>query len=72
MTRRRIAQAAALGVLSLMLYIGLFLAERTVLELSGRGRWYFLVPVLIAFVFSFVHGSFTGRFWDALGVKAKK
>jgi hypothetical protein len=65
-------QAAALGAGSLALYLCLFLAERTILEVSSRGGWYFVVPVLIAFLFSFVHGSFTGRFWEALGIKAKK
>ena len=31
----------------------------------------FFVPILLALVFSFVHGAFTSHFWDVLGVKAK-
>jgi uncharacterized integral membrane protein len=60
-----------LGVLSLVLYILLFSNERTVLELSLEGGWGFLVPIAIAFLFSFVHGAFTGGFWDMMGLKAK-
>lgn len=61
----------ALGVLSLVLYVLLFANEQTVLKLSIEGEWGFVVPIAIAFVFSFVHGAFTGGFWDMLGLKAK-
>jgi hypothetical protein len=71
-TERQAARAALLGLVTLALYAGLFLLEEHVLELSTCGEWYFLVPVGIAFVFSLVHGAFTGTFWDALGVRAKK
>ncbi|MBF0166780.1 MAG: hypothetical protein HQL45_04040 [Alphaproteobacteria bacterium] len=60
-----------LGVVSLILYIILFSNETTVLELSMTKGWGFLVPIAIAFLFSFVHGAFTGGFWDMLGLKAK-
>lgn len=69
---RRIARTAILGAATLILYAGLFLMERPLLELSSRGGWYFLVPVAIAFVFSLAHGAFTGYFWDLLGIKARK
>lgn len=61
-----------LGVLSLGLYVLLFTYEQDVLRLSLEGAWGFLVPIVIAFIFSFVHGAFTGGFWDMLGLKAKK
>lgn len=61
----------ALGALSLALYIALFSFEAEVLTISTSGGWAFLVPVAIAFVFSFVHGAFTSGFWDMLGLKAK-
>jgi hypothetical protein len=36
-----------------------------------KGNWaYVLVPILIAFVFSLAHGTFTSRFWNSLGLKA--
>lgn len=62
----------ALGTTSALLYALLFWNEATVLELSRRGHGWFVVPVAIAFVFSLVHGAFTGLFCDVLGVKARK
>lgn len=61
----------ALGGFSLVLYVLLFMNETDVLELSMTPGWGFLVPIAIAFLFSFVHGAFTGGFWDMLGLKAK-
>ncbi|MDH4216532.1 MAG: hypothetical protein OEV23_06520 [Gallionella sp.] len=29
-----------------------------------------LVPIAIAFLLSFVHGAFTGLFWEVIGLKA--
>jgi hypothetical protein len=38
-----------------------------------KGNWLFvLIPIFIAFVLSYVHGAFTGLFWDVVGLKAKK
>jgi multisubunit Na+/H+ antiporter MnhB subunit len=65
-------KALLLGALSLGLFILLFTNEPLVLDLARQARWMFVVPVGIAFLFSFVHGAFTGAFWDALGIKAKK
>lgn len=67
----RISKAFWLGLLSLGLYLALFLNERTVLEWSVGRSWSFLVPLAIAFVFSFAHGAFTSAFWDAVGLKPK-
>jgi uncharacterized integral membrane protein len=60
-----------LGAVSLVLYVILFSNETTALELSRAPGWGFLVPIAIAFLFSFVHGAFTGGFWDMLGLKAQ-
>ena len=70
--RHRAGKVVVLGALTCGLYLGLFLFEDAILRASGLGRWYFVVPVTIAFIFSWVHGAFTGHFWDALGVQAKK
>ena len=59
------------GLLSVFLYTMLFLYNETILEYSRQGHWFFFVPVSIAFIFSIVHGNFTGQFWDLFGVKAK-
>jgi len=59
------------GVLSVTLYFLLYLFSEDILERSKEGGWNFIYPVLIAFVFSIVHGNFTGHFWDLFGIKAK-
>jgi hypothetical protein len=69
---RQVVKTLALGTLTALLYAALFAVQDLVLQLSALGGWYFLVPVTIAFVFSLVHGAFTGHFWDLLGVRARK
>lgn len=69
---KRIAlQTMLFGAISVVLYLLLYLYADSILEYSRRGHWFFVVPVGIAFVFSVVHGNFTGHFWDLFGVKAK-
>lgn len=60
------------GILSLLLYTLLLTNQEFVNDYFGRGGWYALLPIITAFVFSFVHGAFTGSFWSVLGVEAKK
>ena len=62
----------AYGVVVAVLYGMLFAYEREVVEICRRGGWWFVFPVGVAFVFSIFHGTFTGLFWDVLGVQAKK
>jgi hypothetical protein len=69
---RRFSKAIAYGVLSLCFYFTLYLFEDEILDITSRGHWYFIAPVIVAFVFSFAHGNFTAEFWDALGIKARK
>ncbi len=68
----KIVKTLALGTVTLVLYAGLFLFEEPILRLAAMGGWYGLIPVAIAFIFSLSHGTFTGHFWDALGVTARK
>jgi hypothetical protein len=65
------ARTIVLGIVSLALYVLLFSNEDLVLRMSTGGGWYTVVPIVIAFVFSFVHGAFTGGFWEMLGLRAK-
>ena len=65
-------QLIAFGIMVVALYSGLYVYEKEVIEWSTRGGWYFLVPLTIAFVFSFFHGKFTSDFWNVLGIKAKQ
>jgi hypothetical protein len=71
-TGKQLTRAALYGAASLLLYFLLYLFEDKVMELAAHGRWYFIVPIVIAFVYSFAHGNFTAHFWDVLGIKAKK
>lgn len=69
-----LVKAVLYGIGSVALYVLLFLYADETVELARRTRegervW-FLVPIAIALVFSYVHGAFTGYFWDALGLKA--
>ncbi|MDH5228630.1 MAG: hypothetical protein OEZ58_19165 [Gammaproteobacteria bacterium] len=63
-----------LGVLSIALYISLYVFNDEILAIATQvqagDKALFLVPIAIAFVFSYIHGAFTGRFWDVLGFKA--
>ena len=61
-----------LGIVSLALYAVLLMKQEVVIEYFGRGGLYAFFPILTAFVFSFVHGSFTGKFWTVLGIEAAK
>ena len=79
---RAVAITLALGVASTGLYVLLFVFADRLPEIAAATRngetpygialALALVPILIALVFSFVHGAFTGRFWDLLGLRAKR
>ena len=59
------------GSVSVFLYFMLYYFNQSILEFSRQGQWYFFIPITIAFIFSIVHGNFTGQFWDLFGIKAK-
>lgn len=66
-------KALTFGASSTALYTLMFiysdeLVEYARLTRQGEKIW-FVVPIAIAFVFSYVHGAFTGFFWDTLGLK---
>jgi hypothetical protein len=65
-----------LAVASVALYSLLYLYAGDLITIERRvhdgEKMMFYVPVVIAFVFSLIHGAFTGLFWDALGLKPRK
>ncbi len=69
---KEIGPAVAFGAVTAILYFLLFYFERDILQITGRGGWTFLIPIVIAFAISYTHGNFTAAFWDLLGIKAKK
>ena len=70
-TQLALGKTLLFGVLSAGLYLSLYLLAEPILELSRQGHWMFMVPMGIALVFSYIHGHFTGYFWDWLGFKPK-
>ncbi len=68
---RQLGKTLLYGLISLALYLSLYVFAAKILALTSLGGWYFLVPVAIALLFSLVHGTFTAHFWDLLGIKAK-
>jgi hypothetical protein len=69
---KALVSALFMGALSIGLYALLFIKEDLINSTFGKGGAYALLPIATAFLFSFVHGSFTGNFWSALGVEAAK
>ncbi len=71
MKQRVLLYTIVLGILSAGLYFLLWWLEKPIMSYSQQGKWYFIIPIAIAFAFSLVHGAFTGYFWEALGIQAK-
>lgn len=75
-TLKRYIPAMVFGTLSVGLYGMLYLFNTDLTEIAqtthaGKKSMFF-VPIVIALVFSFIHGTFTSHFWEILGIKAKK
>lgn len=61
-----------MGIISIALYAVLLLKQDIINQYVGRGGVYAFLPIAMAFIFSFFHGSFTGNFWTILGIEAAK
>ncbi len=74
--RTSLPRAVAFGVASLLLFVSIFAFADELVEMARRTRQgekiYFLVPISVAFLVSFVHGAFTHHFWETLGLKPAK
>lgn len=73
-SKRPLLPTLIYGVASVVLYVLLFnYSEQLVnwaYETKTGNKLLFLVPVAIAFVFSYFHGAFTGYFWETIGLRA--
>jgi len=67
--KRKLIKLLLWGIIVAALYVCLYVGAKPLIEWTAQGRWTFIVPIAIAFIFSFVHGNFTGKFWDFLGIK---
>jgi hypothetical protein len=70
--KKPIGKLIFMGIISVALYATLLIKQDLVNEYIGRGGLYAILPIITAFLFSFVHGTFTGDFWTVLGVEASK
>lgn len=70
--RKPLGKTMILGIISVMLYAILLMNQDIINSYFGKGSLYAILPIITAFIFSVVHGSFTGNFWTVLGVEAKK
>jgi hypothetical protein len=69
--QKPIGRVLVYGGLSLTLYALIYLYEQEIMHWTTRGGWYFIIPVMLAFLFSFFHGGLTRYFWEAVGVRAR-
>jgi len=60
------------GILSIALYAVLLSHQDLLNSMFGKGGIYAFLPIITAFVFSYIHGTFTGNFWTVLGIEAAK
>ncbi len=70
--KKPIGNMVFMGVISIALYAALLLKQDLIIEYVGRGSVYAFLPIITAFIFSYVHGTFTGNFWTVLGIEAAK
>lgn len=70
--KKPLGKMVLMGIISIALYTVLLLKQDLIIQYIGRGSLYAFIPITMAFIFSFVHGTFTGDFWTVLGVEASK
>jgi hypothetical protein len=72
-TRKKpVVAMIGMGIISIALYTTLLLKQDLLNSTFAQGGWYALLPIIMAFVFSYFHGSFTGSFWTVLGIEAAR
>lgn len=71
-SHRPLVSTLTYGIGSLFLYVLLLTNADLFVDWAERTRqgevWLFLIPVAVAFLFSWVHGHFTSQFWELLGL----
>jgi hypothetical protein len=72
MKKKPYLKALVSGLAAGILYYLLFLNEDLIVATFAKGKFYALLPIATAFIFSIAHGTFTGAFWELFGIEAKK
>ncbi len=70
--KKPVGAMIVMGIISIALYTTLLLKQDLLNTTFAQGGWYALLPIIMAFVFSYFHGSFTGHFWTVLGIEAAR
>lgn len=74
--KRPLIPTLLFGAASIALYVLLFVYSDQFVEWAQRTqsgeKLLFIIPVVVAFVFSYFHGAFTGYFWESIGLRAAK
>ncbi|WMW64334.1 MULTISPECIES: hypothetical protein [Nitratidesulfovibrio] len=60
------------GILSAALYAGVFAFADTIAAHFAQGSYWAAGPIATVFLFSYVHGEFTGSLWSVLGIEATR
>lgn len=71
--KKPVAALIVTGIISVALYAALLSNQDMINSTFGKGGWLLaFLPIVTAFVFSYIHGMFTGHFWTVLGIEAAK
>jgi len=70
--KRPYLKTVIFGVIVVAMYSVLLSEQGLIISYFGRGGLYAFLPIGTAFIFSFMHGTFTSNFWTSLGVEASK
>lgn len=60
------------GILSAALYAGVFAFADTIAAHFAQGSYWAAGPIATVFLFSYIHGEFTGSLWSVLGIEATR
>ncbi len=70
--KRPYLKAVFWGIASLAGYIAVFTNQDIITSNFTRGGVYAALPIAVAFIFSFIHGSFANYVLSVFGIEAKK
>jgi hypothetical protein len=70
--KRPVGRMISYGAVSISLYSAVLTHQGLITTYFTKGATYAVLPIITAFLFSFVHGGFTNYFWSVMGIEAKK
>lgn len=70
--QKPIGKLIAYGIGSVGLYTAVYMFQDVMMANFARGGMYTVLPIATVFLFSWIHGTFSGTLWEVLGVTAVK